>query len=270
MTPEERYARLDQPDVLKVLFHPRAEDVAPPAGVRREMVEIAAGVQVECRLHLAGPASPVILFFHGNGEIAADYDDDGPRYIERDLSFVAVGYRGYGAGSGRPTVAAMMADAVALHGWLLEFLAREGRTGKIFVMGRSLGSAVALELGAELGDDLAGIIVESGFADTVPLLQFLGVDAPALGISEKNGFGNVKKIQTIKRPTLLLHAQKDELIPLENAGILHSESGARNKEFQVIPGARHNNILQITGPLYFQEIRRFIDKVIGTRGRRRR
>jgi len=44
-------------------------------------------------------------------------------------------------------------------------------------MGRSLGSAPAIELAAAHADRVCGLIIESGFAFAGPLLRLLGIDA---------------------------------------------------------------------------------------------
>ena len=55
------------------------------------------------RFHMAEKSAPNILFFHGNGEIVADYDDMGPLYNRMNISFLPVDYRGYGRSTGKPT-----------------------------------------------------------------------------------------------------------------------------------------------------------------------
>ncbi len=47
--------------------------------VRSLAVQITADIRIGCRLHLtAEDAAPNIIFFHGNGETAGDYDDNRP------------------------------------------------------------------------------------------------------------------------------------------------------------------------------------------------
>jgi alpha-beta hydrolase superfamily lysophospholipase len=107
------YSKLDQPEVLQILFHPRreAENMPPPANVFDSGIPVAAGVRIHARFHLAGREEPNILFFHGNGEIVSDYDDVGPFYTKTGMNFLAVDYRGYGKSSGSPSVTSMLQDA---------------------------------------------------------------------------------------------------------------------------------------------------------------
>ena len=140
----------------------------------------------------------------------------------------------------------------------------------VFIMGRSLGSAAAIELASSRPDDISGLLIESGFATTLPLLLTLGVDVAGLGITENDGFCNVRKISTFTKPTLIIHGQYDEIIPVNSAAILQAESPARSKELQVVPGASHNTIMAQAGEMYFSVIKQFINKICGIKANRRK
>jgi len=266
------YSKLDQPEVLRILFHPRRETGkahTPPNAVDNG-ITVDEGVRIHTRFHLSGKEEPNILFFHGNGEIVSDYDTIGPYYTKAGMNFLAADYRGYGRSSGTPTVSSMLEDSHRILGEVREWLAAAGYTGPLLIMGRSLGSAAALELAASHADDIAGLIIESGFATTLPLLMTLGVDVAGLGITEEDGFRNVRKISSFTKPTLFIHGQYDEIIPVNAAAILQAQSPARNKELQIVPGASHNTIISSTGELYFTVIKRFCNKISGIKAQRRK
>jgi len=210
---------------------------------------------------LADPRAANILFFHGNGEIVEDYDPVGPVFNRFGLSFLAVDYRGYGRSGGMPKVSTLFPDAHAVIEDIRAWLSREQRTGPLIVMGRSLGSTCALELASVYDDDISGLIIESGFAQTLPLLRCLGIDTCLHGICEEGGFCNLEKIERYTKPTLILHGQHDQIIPIRSAELLQVHAGARGKEFHMIPGADHNTVLLEAGNTYFQLIRNFIDKI---------
>ena len=269
--PHLTYEKLDHPDLLRVLFHPRPDWSSPPPGAVDQEVEVAPGVALTLRYFLAeDPALPNILFFHGNGEVAADYDEIGPRYNEAGLNFIVAEYRGYGKSGGTPTVSAMISDAHLLLAAVREKLQALGRSGHLLVMGRSLGSVPALELAAGEAESVGGLIVESSIGHTIPFLLCLGVEVARYGIvSEADGFKNVQKIALVSKPTYILHAQHDAIIPLTSAETMQMECAAHSKEFQMVPGADHNNIIDRTGRLYFQAIKQFSKKV-GQPPRRKR
>lgn len=269
MEQRRTYAKLDRPEVAAALFYPRRDTTPAPAGAQDQRIEMEPGVVLGARFFLTGdPGAVNLLFFHGNGEVVSDYDDVGPRYNEQGINFLAVDYRGYGLSTGSPAVSAMVEDAHRVLHWVRTWLADQGCTGHLAVMGRSLGSVSAIELAAS-EESVAGLIIESGIARTLPLLSTIGVDVQALGIEEADGFGNLEKISRVQKPTYILHAQHDRIIPLGQAEELQSLCGARSKEFQMIPGADHNNIVALTGKLYFQAIKQFLKKVGKSHGPRR-
>ena len=253
------YPKLDSPEVLQFIFHSRKEAFsAPPRNAVDYVISAAEDARLYCRFYLAEKESPCILFFHGNGEIAGDYDDLGPMYNSYGISLLAADYRGYGQSTGSPTIASMMHDCHSIFKEVQRWRKDEGRTGPLFVMGRSLGSASALEIASSYQSDIAGLIIESGFAYTVPLLNFLGADTRARGITEADALLHIEKIKRCARPTLILHAQFDQFIPLSDAQALLKHSPALKKYLKVIPGADHNTILLKAGKSYFETIKNFI------------
>ncbi len=239
------YGKLDRPEILMYLFHPRPEwgDSRQGEHIEDALIPVEKEVVVGARFHRAsGASAPNILFFHGNGEIVADYDDMGPMYNQMGINFIAVDYRGYGRSTGQPTVTAMMRDAHVIFEYVRSWLDRAGFNGSLVVMGRSLGSASALELGCHYEDLVDGLIIESGFAYMGPLLRLLGIDMETLGITEEGGVENIEKIRSCKKPTLVIHAERDHIISFSEGQALHDASGATLKQFLKIPGANHNDI----------------------------
>jgi len=263
------YGKLDQPGVVQFLFHPRKEvDSKPPPGAIDYDIIVEEGVPIGARFYMAGAGDPNILFFHGNGEIVSDYDSIGPMYNEHGLNLLAVDYRGYGRSGGVPTVSSMIRDAHVIFKEMQHWLQDAKHTGPLVIMGRSLGSACALELAASYQGDISGLIIESGFPHTVPLLNCLGIDTQALGITEADGLKNTQKIAQFAKPTLIMHAQYDQFIPVMSAEILNVQCAARSKEFRMVPGADHNTIMMRTGKWYFETIKRFTNKIEGKREKR--
>ena len=263
--------KLDRPEILQQLFYPRhTGHPAPPGGAQDIDIPVADKVVIGCRLFTASKDAPIILYFHGNGETVPDYDDIGPLYTGQNLNFLIADYRGYGWSSGHPSASTMITDGRIVYQETKKWLTTNGYTGTIFVMGRSLGSANAIDLAAKYNDEISGLIIESGFADTIPLALTLGIDLAAMGLSEDDCFNNAQKIELATIPTFILHGQRDSLIPVWHAEKLHSNSGARSKELQIIPGADHNTMIMVGGIMYFEAIKRFIDKITGNDDWRRR
>lgn len=262
------YSRLDRPEILMSLFHPRPEWEGSASGVGRKdlLIPVEDGV-LGARFHVSGPSGANILFFHGNGEIVADYDDMGPLYTRLGINFLPVDYRGYGRSTGRPTITAMMRDAHAVLDFTRRWLRENGHHGPLILMGRSLGSASVLELALHYAPDLEGLIIESGFAYTAPLMRLLGVELGDLGLGEEDGFQNMEKIRSFTKPTLIIHAEQDHIIAFSEGAALYEASGAGDKRFLPIPGANHNDIFLRGMSPYMEAIREMAVKVSGPGGK---
>ncbi|MDO9528326.1 MAG: alpha/beta hydrolase, partial [Syntrophales bacterium] len=218
-------------------------------------------VVVGARFHLAEKTSANILFFHGNGEIARDYDDLGILYRSAGINFLPVDYRGYGRSTGSPTITAMMRDSHLVFGYAYNWLKENGYTGPFIVMGRSLGSASALELMANYKDKIDGAIIESGFAYSQTLLSLLGINMKNLGIGEEDGFRNIDKIRTFDKPTLIIHAEKDHVLPFADGQALYNASPAKDKKLLEILGANHNDIFLRGMEDYMRAVKELAEKI---------
>jgi pimeloyl-ACP methyl ester carboxylesterase len=238
------YSHLDRPEVLIRLFHPRPEygTLEKPANAVDLLIPVGEDVVVGGRFHMAAKPAPNVLFFHGNGEIVADYDEMGPLYNRMGMNFLPVDYRGYGRSTGRPTISTMMKDCHEIFDFTRAWLEENGYTGTFVVMGRSLGSASALELAARCKERMEGLVVESGFAYTGPLLALLGVDTAAMGFREEKGVGNLEMIKTWEKPALIIHAEFDHIIPFSDGWALFDACPSSDKTLLKIPGANHNDI----------------------------
>jgi hypothetical protein len=248
---------LDCPEVLRVMFYPRREDgfTLSPPGVYPVSVEVEPGVAIGMRLCPAGAHAPAVLYFHGNGEIAADYDDIAPMYTRLGITLLVADYRGYGTSGGQPTASHLLADAVTLFDQVGAVLLEHGlMPERLYVMGRSLGSAAAIEVALRRQEQLAALIVESGFAGTFTLLARMGLRVQGAD-EEHDGFGNAAKIGQVRMPTLIIHGLSDVLIPAADGRDLHRSSAAADKRLLLIPGAGHNDLMWVGRQAYFEAIR---------------
>jgi len=237
------YSGLDVPEVLTRLFYPR-RDFEQPAnfpGTQDLYIEAGGGAKVHARFHRAAHDAATILFFHGNGEIVSDYDDMAALYRERRINFMPADYRGYGFSTGGPSITNMMRDCHVIYDFALQWLEKEGYNGPLLVMGRSLGSASALELASSYPESIDGLIVESGFATMEPLFDLLDL-APEISEAQRKRLSNLDKIAAYTGPTLVIHAEFDHIIPFMSGQALFQASKSRNKKFLTIRGADHNDL----------------------------
>ncbi len=258
------YSQYDRPEILQFIFHPRPEasSVKLKPGVTELMIPVEPNVKLGARFYPSKPNDPTILFFHGNGEIVADYDDLAPFYTKLGINFFPTDFRGYGCSTGESTVTAMMHDSHKVLVYVKKWLNEHGYTGALIVMGRSLGSASALELAAHYADKIDGLIIESGFAYALPLLKLLGVDTDAYSLTEEQGFRNLDKIRNFKKPTLVIHAEYDHIIPFDDGQALSDASPAVYNKLLKIPKADHNTLFSFGMQIYLEAVKDLTDAAV--------
>ncbi|MBA4419230.1 MAG: alpha/beta hydrolase [Syntrophus sp. (in: bacteria)] len=237
--------QMDRPEIIHRLFFPRRdamEGLNLPNALS-PIVTVAEGVSIGCRFYPIEKDGPNILYFHGNGETCLDYDDVAPLYMEQGMNLFVADFRGYGYSTGSPTCSAMIRDAHPTFHYFVAFLKDLGYTGDLFVMGRSLGSAPAIEVAFHYQEQLKGLIIESGFAGARNQFARLGVTGLFKDVKEPIGFGNDLKIKDITIPTLIIHGEEDQIIPAAEGRTLYALSGAAMKRSLLIPHAGHNDLL---------------------------
>jgi len=192
-----------------------------------------------------------------------DYDAIAPAFHSAGASLVCTEYRGYGSSTGSPSARGLIEDAPVVLDHVIAFLRERGHTGPLVVMGRSMGSAPAIELASTRGDDLAGLIVESGFAQTPPLLTLFGISLESLGLRDMSGMDNEDKMANVRMPVpvLVLHAEWDVLLSPWNGERIHERAASDEKSLVMIPNADHNTIMAFGGPLYWGAIAEFLAKL---------
>jgi pimeloyl-ACP methyl ester carboxylesterase len=261
--------KLDRPEVSHYLFYPRASRQNPVSveGVRDVLIPVEPDVSIGARFHVVDRQGASILFFHGNGEIVEDYEDIASLYSRLNLNFLPVDYRGYGHSTGRPSVSAMLRDAHVVFDYTRKWMTLNGCFGPFLVMGRSLGSASALELAESYPDDIDGLIIESGFAHSQTLLNLVGIDMKRSGITESEAFRHIEKIGQFERPTLVIHAEFDNVLPFTDGEDLYRASRSGTKKLLQIRDADHNSIFMVGISEYMKAIQDFVAEILALRRR---
>lgn len=253
-------ALLDNPLLLSILFHPRSDKPGQhnSPNIYDGAVPVEDGVVLGYRLYAHPAHVSVIVYFHGNGEIASDYDTIAPMYHHAGASLLVVDYRGYGWSTGQPRLSTLLSDTEFVCAALPDILTAVNLTDqKMFLMGRSLGSACAIHMAHQHPELFKGLIIESGFAHALDLIERLGLPVRMLpGISDP--IGNDQKIKTVRTPLLVIHGELDNLIPISEGEALYQESTAPLKRIVRIPHAGHNDLLYSGLDQYFGAIADFL------------
>src|SRR6185503_12111973 len=197
--------------------------------------------------HLRGPAgAPLVVYFGGNAEQVAWML--GEASAVPSVGWLLVDYRGYGASEGSPSEGSLVADALL---WYDRFAPQ---TKKIYVLGRSLGSGVAVQLAAERKVD--ALILVTPFDSMVSVgkrhYPFLPV-----GILLRHRFDSLSLAPKITTPLLCLVASRDSIIPPQHAKLLF-DAWAGPKRWVPLEEAGHNTV--DAHPNYWRSINAFLNE----------
>ena len=247
-------AILDHPVLASRYFFPR------PTAFPDPFVVSTADVTLHCSRNAPHGDGPWLLHFHGNGEVVADWlDDFAPALTRSGLNVVLGEYRGYGGSSGRPALASMLDDALAITD------AINVDPGRIVVYGRSVGGIYALHVAAHR--PVAGLVIESGIADVHERL-LLRVSAADLGVDDarlREAVGALldhrAKVEAFSGPMLVLHARHDMLVRPEH-GVRLAQWGGDRAALELFDAGDHNTIHAFNGQRIIERVASFAHDAI--------
>jgi uncharacterized protein len=188
-----------------------------------------AAVRVSTRPH-AGPKA--LVFFGGNAEdVAATVPELAVAFPDRAI--FGMHYRGYGGSSGHPSEPALRSDARAL------FNLVRARHPDVIVVGRSLGTSLAIQLAAE--DPVSRLVLITPFAS---ILSIAKRTAPFLPMSLllRDRYESWRYAPQVSCPTLVIAASHDELVPLADTQRLVAGFQPGVATLLVIDGTDHNSV----------------------------
>ncbi len=234
------------------LFFPnRSLDVTPKTeGLAYEDVRFAAhdGVTLHGWWIPAPDARVTVVWFHGNaGNIGDRVHNIGFLHRMLRANVFIFDYRGYGQSHGGRSDLSEEATYRDGEGALTYLRARpEAARTRVVYFGRSLGAAIAIELAR--GHPPAGLILETAFTTLKDVARVHYPFVPLWFLRTK--YESLRKIPEIRVPLLILHGDRDEVVPLEQAHRLYAAAN-EPKRLYVIRGASHNDTYMVGGAAYF-------------------
>ena len=138
---------MNKKEIINAIFYPRKAHKKQDA--KDHLVSVFEGIDVGVRFFMSDKSFANILFFHGNAELAQEYDDIAKFYHRHNCNFIVSDYRGYGLSSGSPDKDNLLEDSSKIFDYVEDFLKIKGFNGKMIVMGSSLGSASAWEISSK-------------------------------------------------------------------------------------------------------------------------
>ena len=184
----------------------------------------------------AAPGRPVVLFLHGNGGSIADRTSRAKALTADGTGLLLLSYRGYASSTGRPTEDGLHADAVAAFDWV----ANAAPGSRIAVYGESLGTGVAVRLATER--PAVGLILDAPYTSTVDVAAGIYWFVPVRALM-RDHFSSITRIGALKVPILMLHGDRDGVIPFRQGEQLFA-AAPDPKQFVRIAGGDHMGNLE--------------------------
>ena len=178
------------------------------------------------------PGTPLVLYFGGNAE---DVSQALPMLQQGfpDAAIHAMHYRGYGGSSGSPTEASLISDALALYD------GTSSQANEIIVIGRSLGSGVAVQLAA--ARPVQRLVLITPY-DSIGGLAARMFPAFPVRLLLRDHYDSWRHATRISAPTTLIIAGRDEVIPNASSLRLLHEFRPGVAQAVTIADADHNDV----------------------------
>jgi uncharacterized protein len=148
-----------------------------------------------------------LIFFHGNAGSLENRIHKLNHFIDMNINFLIVAWRGFNGNSGKPSEQGLYEDGKSTINWLI----KKGVNEKNIVLyGESLGTGVATHLAQN--KNFAGVILETPFTSMIDAAKTFYPYIP-VNFLLKDKFENYKKIKNISSPILVMHGEADQIVP---------------------------------------------------------
>lgn len=193
--------------------------------------------------------APILIYFGGNAEEVSWLASTAGQYA--GWSLLMLNYRGYGRSEGKPGEAKLFADALQIYDYAL----RRAAGARVAVMGRSLGSGVAVYLASQR--PLAGVILVSPYDSIESVAKGVYPYLP-IGLMLRHRFDSIARAPSITAPLLCLVASADRVVPRPHSERLYAAWGGA-KEWREIRPADHASVAD--KPEYWRAISAFLQRL---------
>ena len=148
-----------------------------------------------------------IIYFHGNAGTLDNRIHKLNHFKDMEVNFLIIAWRGFSGNQGSPSEKGLYIDGRSAVNWVL----KQGVIEEdIILYGESLGTGIATELAQHR--NFAGVILETPFTSMINAAKEFYPYIP-VNLLLKDRFENFKKIKNINSPVLIMHGEKDTIVP---------------------------------------------------------
>ena len=178
---------------------------------------------------------PAVIYFGGRSEEVSWVVRDAGKLFP-NMTVLAMNYRGYGESHGDPAEAHMVEDGCVFYDWL----AARGMvdTRRIAVVGRSLGSGVAVQVAKER--PVHSVVLITPY-DSILAIAKKRFRAMPIEYMLRHRFESIKYAPSLTAPTYVLRASEDDVVPHSHTDELVAKL-AQLVADDTVPNSDHMNI----------------------------
>jgi len=185
-----------------------------------------------------GQSSGAAVYFHGNAGHLGDRGTVAAALSGMGLDVLLPDYRGYGLSDGKASEQGLYSDARAVYRWLVDERAVDPR--RLFLIGNSLGSAVAADLAMQR--KVAGLVLLGAFTNTMALARQRIRWLPDWYLAwDDTRFDLLERIGRVRAPVLVGVGAEDRMIPAGETRAVF-DAAVEPKYWLTVAGAGHNDI----------------------------
>ena len=185
---------LDHEEISDFIFINRDNWNSPQESSEDHLIEINNEASISARFYFKNSDSINILLFHANAELPIDYDGLKQDFFSINANLFVVSYRGYGNGTGAPTVINSLNDSEHIFSYFKKVLSDKNANGPIIIMGKAIGSLSAVYIASHHNEEISGIITESSFSGPKYCAEISGVE---LSENQKNELENFSPVAAL-------------------------------------------------------------------------
>jgi uncharacterized protein len=212
---------------------------AAPAGFQDVVIATPDGERLAAWWKPPQPGKALLLYFHGNGGSLWDRRARAVALTETGRGLLMVSYRGYSGSTGTPTEHGLRTDARAAYDWV----AHRYQATRLVLYGESLGTGVAVRLATERA--VRGIVLDAPYTSTAEVAALTYWFVPVAWLMSDQ-YRSMEVIGQVRAPILILHGERDEVIPIALGERLHA-AAPEPKRFVRLPHAGHARVLESGG-----------------------
>ena len=218
-----------------------------PAGYANEITTTFDNRGQELTGWVLNPGQKQLLLYYGGNASAIENNINFFESVAPQHTVYLIPYRGYGNNKGTPSEEALYSDALHIYDVLKK------NYESITLMGRSLGTGVATFVAANR--DVNKLVLVTPFDSIENVAKGFYPFLP-VAILTKDKYLSAERVHKITAKTLVLIAEKDQIIVRERSEALATQFDSELLSKVIVAGAGHNDISFYVD--YIESVQKFL------------